>query len=64
MHEVSPENVFVSIQAQSGGHRIFVARSTSRNISPASSDELAWLNEKFPWIDTMCLAGEHKPEGV
>ena len=62
MYEVAPENVFVSIQAQSGGYRVFLARGGDRCISPASPDELAWLNQRFPWIDTMCLAGEHKPE--
>ena len=56
---VGIENIFVALQEQGGGHRIFVARGTSRNISHASADELAWIFDRFPSVKKVFLAGKH-----
>lgn len=62
--QIDLRNVFVSVEPQEGGLRLFCARGTSRELSQAGKDEVAWLMEHYPGIEKMILAFEHKPEGV
>ena len=59
---VGIDNIFVALQEQCGGHRIFIARGTSRNLSHASPDELAWIFNRFPSVKKVFMAGKHPGE--
>ena len=61
---IAVENVFLALQRQTGGKRIFIARGTSRNIGPASDGEVESVMHSFPWVREALAAVEHKPEGV
>ena len=60
---VDPRNVFLALEPQEGGRRVFIARGTSRQLSHASPDELDWIFEQFPSVKKVFLAGKHT-EGV
>ena len=58
---VAPENVFIALQEQLAGHRIFLACGSDRKLRHAAEDELAWIFEQFPSVKAVFLDGKRKP---